>query len=91
MVGRYIRTPDISRHLDDIKPGAGREIQLTDAIASLLQEQQVQAYEIKGIRYDCGSKVGYLKATLEYALKHEEVREEFLDYLQSKYCPTSEK
>lgn len=85
VVGRYILTPRIFHHIENIHPGAGGEIQLTDAIAGLLHEQQVQAYEFKGIRYDCGSKLGYLKATVEYALKHDEVSEEFHAYLQSKY------
>lgn len=91
VVGRYILTPRIFHHIESINPGAGGEIQLTDAIASLLHEQQVLAYEFKGVRYDCGSKLGYLKATVEYALRHEEVSEEFHAYLQSRYCSTSEK
>lgn len=81
VVGRYILTPRIFHHIENIHPGAGGEIQLTDAIAGLLHEQQVQAYEFQGIRYDCGSKLGYLKATVEYALKHAEVRDEFSAYL----------
>ena len=81
VVGRYILTPRIFHHIENIHPGAGGEIQLTDAIAGLLHEQQVQAYEFQGIRYDCGSKLGYLKATVEYALKHAEVRDEFSTYL----------
>ena len=81
VVGRYILTPRIFHHIENIKPGAGGEIQLTDAIAGLLTEQQVMAYEFKGIRYDCGNKLGYLKATVEYALKHPEVRDEFGAYL----------
>lgn len=91
VVGRYILTARIFHHIENIKPGAGGEIQLTDAIASLLEEQQVQAYEFKGVRYDCGSKLGYLKATVEYALKHHEVSDEFRDYLQLKYCSAPEK
>ncbi len=81
VVGRYILTPRIFHHIENLKPGAGGEIQLTDAIAGLLTEQQVMAYEFKGIRYDCGNKLGYLKATVEYALKHPEVRDEFGAYL----------
>jgi UTP--glucose-1-phosphate uridylyltransferase len=81
VVGRYILTPRIFHHIENIKPGAGGEIQLTDAIAGLLTEQQVMAYEFKGFRYDCGNKLGYLKATVEYALKHPEVRDEFGAYL----------
>ncbi|TCV90152.1 UTP--glucose-1-phosphate uridylyltransferase GalU [Sulfurirhabdus autotrophica] len=81
VVGRYILTPRIFDHLKKVQKGAGNEIQLTDAIAALLQEQQVMAYEFTGTRYDCGSKLGYLKATVEFAMKHSEVSEEFTDYL----------
>jgi UTP--glucose-1-phosphate uridylyltransferase len=88
VVGRYILTPRIFHHIENIKPGAGGEIQLTDAIAGLLTEQQVMAYEFKGIRYDCGNKLGYLKATVEYALKHPEVRDEFGAYLAALHAKT---
>jgi len=81
VVGRYILTPRIFDKLQSTQKGAGGEIQLTDAIAALLQEEQVLAYEFQGKRYDCGSKIGYLEATVEYALKHEELSEEFRDYL----------
>jgi UTP--glucose-1-phosphate uridylyltransferase len=81
VVGRYILTPEIFTHLHNVKPGAGGEIQLTDGIASLLREDQVLAYEFTGTRYDCGSKLGYLKANLAYALKHPEVGVEFREYL----------
>jgi UTP--glucose-1-phosphate uridylyltransferase len=83
VVGRYILTPRIFHHLAHIGKGSGGEIQLTDGIAALLKEQQVLAYEFQGTRYDCGSKLGYLKATVEYALKHSEVSEEFGDYLST--------
>lgn len=81
VVGRYILTPKIFAHLEKTKPGTGGEIQLTDGIASLLQEERVLAYEFFGTRYDCGTKLGYLKATVALALKHPEVREEFAAYL----------
>ncbi len=81
VVGRYILTPRIFDHIRDLKPGAGGEFQLTDAIQSMLGQEQVLAYRYKGVRYDCGSKLGYLKATVEFALKHPEVREEFGAYL----------
>ncbi|MDO8436598.1 MAG: UTP--glucose-1-phosphate uridylyltransferase GalU [Nitrosomonadaceae bacterium] len=81
VVGRYILTPRIFAHLERIKPGAGGEIQLTDGIASLLQEERVLAYEFSGTRYDCGTKLGYLKATIALALKHPEVMEEFAAHL----------
>ncbi len=85
VVGRYILTPRIFPLLETIGRGAGGEIQLTDAIAKLLDEQQVLAYEFQGKRYDCGSKLGYLQATVEYALKHPDLAEDFRHYLQS-YC-----
>ncbi|MEN7526234.1 MULTISPECIES: UTP--glucose-1-phosphate uridylyltransferase GalU [unclassified Cupriavidus] len=81
VVGRYILTPRIFDHIRDLKPGAGGEFQLTDAIQAMLGQEQVLAYRYKGVRYDCGSKLGYLKATVEFALKHPEVRDEFSAYL----------
>ena len=86
VVGRYILTPRIFHHIQHLKPGAGGELQLTDAIAALLKEQQVLAYAFDGIRYDCGSKFGYLQATVEYALKHHEVSEDFAAYLKKRFC-----
>lgn len=81
VVGRYILTPAIFDKLDNVTRGAGGEIQLTDAIAMLLHEEPVLAYSFHGKRYDCGSKLGYLMATVEQALKHEELRESFKEYL----------
>ena len=86
VVGRYILTPRIFHHIQQLTPGAGGELQLTDAIAGLLKEQQVLAYAYDGIRYDCGSKLGYLQATVEYALKHSEVSEDFAAYLKQRVC-----
>jgi len=83
VVGRYVLTPRIFHHLQNLRPGAGGEIQLTDAISSLLAEQQVLAYRYAGVRYDCGSKLGYLQATVEHALRHPEVGPEFADYLRN--------
>jgi len=83
VVGRYVLTPRIFHYLETAQPGAGGEIQLTDAIARLLTEQQVLAYRYHGVRYDCGSKLGYLQATVEYALRHHEIAEEFATYLKS--------
>jgi UTP--glucose-1-phosphate uridylyltransferase len=82
VVGRYILTPRIFSHLENVQAGAGGEIQLTDAIAQLLQKEQVLAYEFRGRRYDCGSKLGYLQATVEYALQHPQLKEEFHAYLR---------
>ena len=87
VVGRYILTPRIFELLEKTERGAGGEIQLTDAIAALLASQRIFAYEFDGVRYDCGSKLGYLKASVEYALKHPELQDEFRDYLQT-YCRT---
>ncbi len=81
VVGRYILTPRIFSYLESIPYGAGGELQLTDAIAQLLKEQQVLAYAFEGVRYDCGSKIGYLKATVEHALQHPELAQEFKEYL----------
>jgi len=81
VVGRYVLSPRIFHFLENLRPGAGREIQLTDAIGRLLREEAVHAYEFEGRRYDCGSKLGYLQATVDYALKHPEVAEGFREYL----------
>jgi UTP--glucose-1-phosphate uridylyltransferase len=82
VVGRYILNPSIFRHLRNLRPGAGGELQLTDGIASLLKEEPVLAYQFEGVRYDCGSKLGYLQATVQFALRHPEVRDEFRGFLQ---------
>ena len=82
VVGRYVFTPSIFKHIDQLKPGAGGEYQLTDAIQSLLQQEAVYAYAYQGVRYDCGSKLGFLKATVELALRHPETADEFKAYLQ---------
>ena len=86
VVGRYILTPKIFDKLRTTGQGAGGEIQLTDAIAELLKEAKVYAYSFKGRRYDCGSKLGYLEATVEYALCHEELKEDFCNYLKKLEC-----
>jgi UTP--glucose-1-phosphate uridylyltransferase len=83
VVGRYVLSPRIFDLLEATGQGAGGEIQLTDAIAALLKEEDVLAYEFIGRRYDCGSKLGYLQATVEYALKHPELRQEFAAYLRT--------
>jgi len=86
VVGRYILTPRIFHHLRGLKAGAGREIQLTDGIAGLLGDEDVLAYEFDGVRYDCGSKLGYLKANIAFALRHSEVGVEFRNYLKKMGC-----
>jgi len=83
VVGRYILTPRIFYHLEKVQAGAGGEIQLTDGIAALMQEERMLAYRFSGTRYDCGSKLGYLKATVALGLKHPEVSNEFAAYLKS--------
>lgn len=83
VVGRYILTPAIFNKIETTERGAGGEIQLTDAIAALMHDEQVLAYEFEGKRYDCGSKIGYLQATVEYGLKHAELKEEFRNYLKT--------
>jgi UTP--glucose-1-phosphate uridylyltransferase len=82
VVGRYVLSPSIFRILRNIKPGAGGELQLTDAIAELLNNEPVFAYEFEGKRYDCGDKLGYLQATVEFGLKHPELGGAFSDYLR---------
>ena len=81
VVGRYILSPRIFHFLENLRPGAGREIQLTDAIGRLLREESVMAYEFQGQRYDCGSKLGYLQATVHLALKHPELADDFRKFL----------
>jgi UTP--glucose-1-phosphate uridylyltransferase len=85
VVGRYILTPAIFQHLKQIGRGAGNEIQLTDAIARLIDEEDVLAYEFEGQRYDCGSKLGYLQATVDYAINHHHLGAEFSSWLKGKY------
>lgn len=84
VVGRYVLPGAIMGILENTKCGAGNEIQLTDGIATLLEQQRVLAYEFEGTRYDCGSKRGYLEATIDFALKHPELREDFFVYLRDR-------
>lgn len=83
VVGRYILTPKVFEMLEHTPRGAGGEIQLTDAIAALMAHEAVLAYRYKGKRYDCGSKLGYLSAMVEYGLKHQELGDVFRQYLSS--------
>ena len=82
VAGRYILTPAVFKHIRGQKPGVGGELQLTDGIASLLGEEAVYAFEYSGKRYDCGSKEGFLEATVELALQHPEVGARFKNYLK---------
>lgn len=82
IIGRYVITPEIFPILERTKKGAGGEIQLTDALEELIKIQTVFCCDIEGRRYDLGSKLGFLEATVEYGLRNEEVTEEFLEYLK---------
>jgi UTP--glucose-1-phosphate uridylyltransferase len=83
VVGRYILTPAIFAKLETTQRGAGGEIQLTDGIASLMEDEPVYVLPFSGIRYDCGSKLGYLRANVEYGLRHPELGPTFRAYLES--------
>ena len=83
VVGRYLLAPEIFDHLEKVKPGSGGEIQLTDGIASMLNQQRALAYEFQGVRHDCGSKLGYVQANVLYALRHPEIGAEFSAFLDS--------
>jgi len=91
VVGRYLLSPRIFHYLENLRPGAGREIQLTDAIGRLLREENVMAYEFQGTRYDCGSKLGYLQATVNYALKHPELASDFKAFLDQRSAAAGRK
>lgn len=82
ILGRYIVTPKIFEILDRTKPGKGNEIQLTDALLELMHEEAMYAYNFEGRRYDVGDKLGFLEATVEYALRREELRDGFTEYLK---------
>jgi len=82
VVGRYLLSGDIFEKLENIGKGAGGEIQLTDGIAALLDESPVYAYSFDGVRYDCGSKLGYLQATVAYGLSHPHTGERFREHLK---------
>src|SRR6185437_9095298 len=81
IVGRYILSPEIFECIANLKPGTGGEIQLTDGISRLLKLERVMTYRYQGKHYDCGSKVGFLEATVAYGLKHPEVSREFRQIL----------
>ena len=81
ILGRYIITPQIFDILKDTKPGKGGEIQLTDALQSLIENEAMYAYNFEGKRYDVGDKLGFLQATVEFALKRDDLREPFINYL----------
>ncbi|MGL5326281.1 MAG: sugar phosphate nucleotidyltransferase, partial [Aeromonas sp.] len=82
VVGRYVLSSNIWPLLEKTPAGAGDEIQLTDAIAMLMEQEQVNAYFMKGKSHDCGSKLGYMKANVEYAVRHQELDGEFISWLK---------
>ena len=82
VIGRYILTSRIFDCLEKTSTGVGNEIQLTDAIRILLDKESVYAYEFEGTRYDCGSKLGYMQASIQYALKDPHIKEEFFEYIK---------
>ena len=84
ILGRYIITPKIFEILENTKPGKGGEIQLTDALKTLVENEAMYAYNFDGRRYDVGDKLGFLQATVEMALKREELRDDFIKYLETK-------
>ncbi|GLI53405.1 UTP--glucose-1-phosphate uridylyltransferase GalU [Thermodesulfovibrio yellowstonii] len=84
IIGRYILTPQIFKYLENLQPGKSGEIQLTDALKSLLEETAIYGYILKGKRYDAGEKLGYLKTIVEFALKDREISSEFVKFLQEK-------
>lgn len=91
VVGRYILTAAIFDLLKKTGTGAGGEIQLTDAIAELMKEHAVNAYQFDGVRYDCGSKMGYLDATMNYASKHPELKKDFAELINKYWRLNNEK
>ncbi len=84
IIGRYILTPDIFHFIETTSPGKGGELQLTDALKALLKKRPIYGYLFEGKRYDAGDKIGYLKTTVELALKHPNIMDEFKKYLSSK-------
>jgi UTP--glucose-1-phosphate uridylyltransferase len=84
VIGRYVLTPKIFDKLEQTQRGAGGEIQLTDAISKMLGHERVLAVRLPGRRFDCGSKLGYLQATVEFGVRHSEVGEAFARYLKSR-------
>lgn len=82
VVGRYVLTPEIFNCLENTKRGAGNEIQLTDAISQLLDKDSIYVHQFEGTRYDCGSKLEYIQATIQYALKDEEIRKDLEKYVR---------
>jgi UTP--glucose-1-phosphate uridylyltransferase len=87
IIGRYVLTPDIFPILEKQAPGKGGEIQLTDAIRKLSTEEAVYGCKFEGVRYDCGDKLGFLKATVDMAMKREDLKVDFEKFIRAKFCP----
>jgi UTP--glucose-1-phosphate uridylyltransferase len=81
IIGRYVLDGSVFRHLRNVQAGSGGEIQLTDGIAAMLDERPVIALPLEGERYDCGSRHGFIEATIKYAMDHDDIREDMLDHL----------
>ena len=90
IIGRYVLTPEIFEELEKTKPGIGGEIQLTDAMRSLLKRQDIHGLVFEGKRFDTGNRLGFLKATVEYALERDDVGREFRKYLNELICQSGE-
>ena len=88
MVGRYVLSNHIWPLLKKTAPGAGHEIQLTDAIAMLIEQETVDAFHMTGLSHDCGNKLGYMKANIAYAMRHHEIGQSVTNYLEN-LTPTS--
>jgi len=86
VIGRYILTPQVLSNLNKMKQGAGGEIQLTDAIAQEAAKGEVHGFRFQGQRYDCGSKAGFLQATVAFGLAREDLRDELEDFLRQRYA-----
>lgn len=84
VLGRYVLTPTIFKYLETQEIGAGNEIQLTDAVKRMMQEEDVYAYTFEGNRYDIGDKLGYLKATVDFALEREDLKDEFVKFIKTR-------
>lgn len=84
IVGKYVITPEVFNYLATAKPGKDGEIRLADAFIAMLQQETVLGYEFEGRRYDCGSKLGFVEATVDFALKHPEIKDKFKEFLQKK-------
>jgi UTP--glucose-1-phosphate uridylyltransferase len=91
VVGRYVFTPHLFDFLERAEPGKGGEVQLTDAVQLLLEHRPVFGHEFRGTRYDCGSKLGYVKATVAYALKHPAIADDFARYVSEMSLPGDER